>query len=487
MTTPIAALARLAAAVLLAAQIVPGQLLSQEGPARTTPPEPGELRPWQFPPIREFTLRNGVRVILVERHTLPIVSTRVMFDAGALREPGEKSGLAYLTGSLLREGTDSLTSAQISERMERMGAQFSTAGTFSMSYVDLTALPEVFPQALALAATTVLAPTFPEAEFNRVRAQAVASYRQSMARVEGIANEAFYRAVFRSEAPLARPSFGTETTLQAISREDVLQWHRDMYAPARTVVLIVGAISEADARRTLDGVFGRWTGAARPAPVPPSPAQQRTATRIILLDRPGSVQSAMMIGQAAPAANNPDYIQLVALNHALGGGFSSRLNMNLRERSGFTYGAFTNYDIRRGGAAFMLSSSVRTDATDSALVEALGEYRRIVREPIPAEELSGFINNLVSSFPSSTQTVQELRARLQNLILWDLPLDFYRTYREQLASVTPSDVQRAGARHLTPDRAVVVIAGDLATIEQPIRERNLGEVEIWDLEGNRIR
>ncbi len=488
MMTAIGSFVRLAAGALLAAQVtLPAQSEAQEGPARTSPPEPGELRPWQFPPIREFTLRNGIRVILVERHTLPIVSTRVMFDAGALREPAEKSGLAFLTGSLLREGTDSLTSAQISERMERMGAQFATAGTFSMSYIDLTALPEVFPEALALAATTVLAPSLPEAEFSRVRAQAVANYRQSMARVEGIANEAFYRAVFRPGTPFARSSFGTAATLEAISRDDVVQWHRTMYAPGHTTVLMVGAISEADARRTMDRVFGRWTGAARPAPVPPSPAAERTATRIILLDRPGSVQSAMMIGQAAPSASNPDYIHLVALNHALGGGFSSRLNMNLRERSGFTYGAFTNYDIRRGGAAFVLSSSVRTDATDSALVEALGEYRRIVREPVPKEELSGFVNNLVSSFPSSTQTVQELRVRLQNLVLWDLPLDFYSTYRERLAAVTPTDVQGAGTRHLVPDRAVVVIAGDLAAIEQPIRERNLGEIEVWDLEGNRVR
>jgi zinc protease len=477
----------LAGALLAAALSVPMVGAAQQGPATTTPPAPGELRSWQFPPIREFTMRNGMRVILVERHTLPIVSTRIMFDAGGLREPADKSGLASLTGSLLREGTRNVSSVQLSERMERLGAQFGTVGTFSMSYIDLTALPEVLGEAMELAAATVIEPSFPEAEFRRVQAQAIANYHQTMARVEGIANEAFYRAVFEEGSPFSRNSSGTATSLESITRDDVVQWHRRMFAPNRATVLMVGAISEADARRVLDRAFGRWTARVPDQPEPASPPKARTGTRIILVDRPGSVQSRLMIGQAAPPATSPDYLRLVALTHALGGGFSSRLNMNLRERSGFTYGAFSSLDIRRGGAAFTMGSSVRTDATDSALVEALGEYRRIVNEPLPEAELSGFVNNLVASFPSSAQTVQELRARIQNLVLWGLPLDFYTTYRERLAAVSPTEVQRAAQRHLRPDAPVVVIAGDLSKIEQPIRDRNLGSVEIWDLNGNRLR
>ncbi len=480
-------LSRACAAMLAAAVLLPAGVQAQQGPVTTTPPEPGALRQWQFPPIREFTLRNGIRVILVERHTLPIISARIMFDAGAVDEPAEKAGLANLTGSLLREGTRTLSSAQISERMERMGAQFATFGTFSMSYIDLTALPEVFPGALELAATTAIEPSFPEAEFNRVRAQAIASYHQNMARVEGLANEAFYRAAFRPEDPYARSSTGTAKSLEGITHDDVVQWHRTMYSPRRTTVLMVGAITEADARRALDHAFGRWAATAPRTPHPVSRGAALTEPRVILIDRPGSVQSAIVVGHAAPRATVPEYLPLVALNHTLGGGFSSRLNMNLRERNGFTYGAGSNLDIRRGGAAFLMSSSVRTDATDSALVETLAEYRRIVQEPVPDQELRSFVNNLVASFPSSTQTVQELRTRIQNLILWELPLNFYTTYRERLSAVTPADLQRAAQQHLHPDRPVIVVAGDLSKIEDRIRGGQFGSVEVWDSEGNRIR
>jgi len=453
---------------------------------QSTPPDPAPLRPWRFPEIREGTLANGMRLILVEKHTLPIVTARVMFDAGALREPAAKSGLAALTGNLLREGTPELGGAEISTRMERMGAQFGTVGTFSMSYIELTALPEVFPEALALAASTVTSPTFPESEFERVRAEMIADYHQTMARVEGIADRIFYQAAFRREAPYSRSSFGTEKTLSTITREDVMQWHRERYSPATATVLVVGAIDEAGARRVIEQAFAGWSAPARREPVPSNPATERTGTRIILVDRPGSVQSAILIGQQTPLPTSPDYIPLLATTHVLGGGFSSRLNMNLREQHGFTYGAFGGLDLRRGGSALTLSSSVRTSATDSALVEALREYRRIVQEPVPVEELRGFVNNLAASFPSSTQTVQELRTRLQNLELWGLPLDFYETYRERLTALTPSDIQAAARRHVTPDRALVVIAGDLSRIEDAIRGRNLGEVEIWDMEGNRI-
>lgn len=454
---------------------------------RATPPEPAPLRPWQFPGISERTLANGMRLIHVERGTLPIVSARIMFDAGAMRESAEESGLAALTGNLLSEGTPAMSGAEIATRMERMGAQFGTAGTYSMSYIDLTALPEVFDDALAIAATTVTSPTFPQSEFERVRAQMIAGYHQSMARVEGIANEAFYRAAFRPEAPYSRPSLGTERTLSSITRGDVVQWHRSRYSPATTTILLVGAMDEAEARQVIERAFAGWSAPARREPVPANPGTERAGTRIILVDRPGSVQSAIVIGQATPLPTSPDYIPLLAGTHVLGGAVSSRLNMNLRERNGFTYGAFAGLDMRRGGSALTLSSSVRTSATDSALVEALREYERMVQEPVPADELRGFVNNLVSSFPSSTQTVQELRTRLQNLELWGLPLDFYATYRERLAALTPADVQAAARRHFTPDRALVVIAGDLSVIEGPVRARNLGEVEVWDTEGKRVR
>jgi zinc protease len=233
--------------------------------------------------------------------------------------------------------------------------------------------------------------------------------------------------------------------------------------------------------------FGAWT-ATRPAMGPvANPIRQSTGTRVILVDRPGSVQSSIIVGQPGFQATDPDYISLLALNHVLGGAVSSRLNTNLREKHGYTYGIFSNFDMRAGGGAWQMASEVRTNATDSALVEAIGEYRRIVTQPVPVEELQAGLNNLVSGFPNAVQSVQGLSARLQNLIVWGLPMDFYTTYREKLSAVTPADVQRAATARLAPDNIVVVVAGDLSKIEAPIRARNFGTVEVWDGNGVKVR
>jgi zinc protease len=178
---------------------------------------------------------------------------------------------------------------------------------------------------------------------------------------------------------------------------------------------------------------------------------------------------------------------MVALNHVFGGGFSNRVNLNLREKHGYTYGAGSTLDLRPGSGAFRVSSEVRTNATDSALVEVVNEYKRIVAEPVPAAELQGSVNNLVSGFPSSVQSVQQLTNRIQQLIIWGLPADYFATYRERLAAVTPEDVRTAATTRLTPNNLIVVVAGDLSKIEAPIRARNLGAVEVWDINGNKVR
>jgi zinc protease len=260
-----------------------------------------------------------------------------------------------------------------------------------------------------------------------------------------------------------------------------------MYAPAAATLLLVGDLSPAEARSVAQEAFGSWTGTrSAPAPVA-NPIRPSTGTRVILVDRPASVQSTIIVGQPGFRATDSDYLTMVALNHVLGGGFSSRVNMNLREKHGYTYGAFSGLDLRAGAGAFRISSEVRTNATDSALAEAIGEYRRIASEAVPSAELQSMVGNLVSSFPSTVQTVQGLSGALQSLIIWGLPLDFYTTYREKLAAVTPEEIRRVAGSRLTPDNILVVVAGDLSKIEAPIRARNFGSVEVWDINGNKVR
>ncbi len=478
----VASLTTGAAAIALAL----GALTTAEA-QKVSPPPAGALRPYVFPQVEQFTLSNGLKVILVEKHTLPVVEGRLILDAGAMREPAAKNGLASLTGRLLSEGTADMTGAEIARQMDALGASYTTAGGFSTSFADVVAIKNVFPQAMSLAAKTVMAPSFPANEFTRVKGQAIAAYQQAHARASGLASDAFIRAAFDSTAPFSRPAGGTLATINGLTRDDVVNWHRTMYAPAAATLLLVGDITPAEARSVAMQAFGGWTSTRATLGPVANPIRASSGTRVILVDRPGSVQSSIVVGQPGFQATDPDYISMLALNHVFGGAVSSRLNTNLREKHGYTYGIFSGLDLRPGAGAFQAGSEVRTNATDSALVEAIGEYRRMVNEPVPATELQGAVNNLVSGFPNAVQSVQGLTGRLQNLIVWGLPMDFYATYRERLAAVTPEDVRRVAGSKLTPDNLVVVVAGDLSKIEAPIRARNFGTVEVWDANGNKIR
>lgn len=453
---------------------------------QATPPGPGPLRPYVFPKIAQFTLPNGMSVVLVEKHTLPIISSRIILDAGAMREPADKGGIANLTATLLSEGTRDMSGSEIARRMDALGASYGTAGGFSAAFVDLTALKNVYGEALQIAAKTITEPSFPETEFTRAKSEAIAAYLQGHARVDGLAADAFYKAAFDAGAPISRPPGGTQATLSGLTRDDVLNWAKTMYAPSRATVLVVGDIDSAGARGILEKAFGNWNASVPGLPPVSNPVNTATGTRVIIIDRPASVQSALAIGRGGFLATDPDYVTMLALNQVLGGAGSSRLNLNLREAHGYTYGAFSTLELRRGGGTFRVVTSVRTNATDSAVVEALKEYRRIVAQPVPDSELKSFVGNLIASFPNTVQTVQGLQARLQNLILWGLPPDFYKTYRERLAAVTSADVLMSAAR-LDPNDVIVVVAGDASKIEAPLRALNLGTVEVWDSSGNKVR
>ncbi|HSU13114.1 pitrilysin family protein [Longimicrobium sp.] len=453
----------------------------------TTPPPPGPLRPFQVPAPQEFTLPNGLRVVVVRQAALPIVSGRIILKSGAVYEPAEKNGLAQLTATLLREGAEGITASELNTRMERLGAQFQTGAGYASASATVTALKPVFGEALALAARTVMHPTFPESEFNRVRTQAIAGYVQNQSTVEGLAFETFSRAVFQPTAAYSRPSGGTRGTLEKLTLQDVQDWHRRTYAPSNAILLLVGDVTVPEARQFATQALGSWSGASVSLPAVQNLPQAPQGTRIILVDRPGSVQSGVFAGQAAIGYGDPAYFPFTGLSQVLGGGFRARMNSNLRERHGWTYGAFSGLNALQGTGTFFVSSSIRTNATDSAVAEIVREYRRIATEPVPAGELSEGLSNLVGSFPNTVQTVQGLSQRYETMLLYGLPTNFWTTYRERLTAVTPADIARVGQQKLTPNAVTVVVAGDLSKIEAPIRALNLGTVEVWDASGTKVR
>jgi zinc protease len=479
-------------ALLATMTVIAPALGAQPGP-RPAPQivaqQPGlaPVRPYTLPPVDDFRLANGLRVVAVRQSAVPLVTARLILDAGAEHEPAAKNGVATLVTSLLPEGTAEIPGPELAERMERLGAQFQTAAGQNSALVAVTALKPVFGEALGLAAQAAMAPAFPERDFERVRQQGITAHVQAQSTVEGLANETFARAVFAPQAPYSRPASGTAASLQSITREDALQWHRAMYVPGNATLLLVGDLTTDEARRLAEQAFGSWRGTVVPRPRPANSARPVSATRVILVDRPGSVQSAIRIGQASVGPEDADYLRLTALTQILGGAFNARINQNLRERHGWTYGAFASYNPFRGAGTLFINSSVRTNATDSAVAESVREYRRIVDEAVPAEELASAAGNLAGSFPASVQTVQGLASRMQSLLVWGLPLDFYATYGPRLTAFTPADIATVGRGKLTPAALTVVVAGDLASIEAPIRALNLGQVEVWSPSGERIR
>ncbi len=461
--------------------------IAQE-PVRETPPPAGPLRPFSVPEIRETRLPNGIRVAVAERRSLPVVHARILINAGSVHEPAEKSGLASLTGTLLIEGgAGGVASAQLAQRIDALAAQIASSASFSQASVNVTSLSNVFSEAMGLAASTVRSPMFDEREFSRVRSQALAGYEQAMSSVEAVADRTFSRAMYRPDAPYARNPAGTATTLNAITRDDIAAWHSRMYAPANTTILFVGDIAFNDAVALVTKLFGDWNVAAPSITLPANALQNAGSSRVILVDRPGSVQSSIYVGVPGIAMTDDSFFKMTVLNRIMGGGFTSRINTNLRERRGFTYGANTANAALQNAGTFYASSSVRTSATDSALAEVMNEYRRIVAEPVPAAEFQAGVNNLVASFPASVQSVQELAGRLQTLLIYGMPLDYYNTYRERLAAVTPADLNAIASQRLAPSAVTMVVVGDLAQIEAPIRSRNFGTVEVWNREGVKIR
>jgi zinc protease len=325
------------------------------------------------------------------------------------------------------------------------------------------------------------------ADFTRIRNNQIASFQNSMSSGAGVANRVFVSAVYDPNTPYSRLSGGTKTSLEALTRDDVINWHRTMYSPSNTTVMFVGDITMAAARSLVESTLGKWTATAPALAKLDNKVLPASATRVILVDRPGSVQSSVIVGQGTVGWESADYFPMSATAQVLGGGFGSRINTNLREKHGWTYGAFANFNPQVGAGTFFISSEIRSNATDSAIAESVREYKRIVDEAVPATELSDQLNNVVGSFPSSVQTVQGLMNRLVNVVTYGLPMDFYTTYRERLAAVTAADIARSGKSLLAPGAITVVAVGDLKTIEAPIRALGIGTVEVWSADGQKLR
>jgi predicted Zn-dependent peptidase len=452
---------------------------------RSVPPTLGEPKPVELPPIVTRELPNGMKLVVVEQHELPLADFVLLVGTGGEGDPARKPGLASLTAELLDEGTATRSALEIADQEAYLGASLDAGSGWDASRLVLHTPTAQLDSALALFADVALRPAFPKGEFDRVKQERLTDLIQLKDRAPAIADRAYAAILYGERHAYGRPISGTEQSVRAVTRADVERFYRSHYRPNNATLIAVGDVTPDDVEARARRLFGEWERAEVPAaPVAEAPRVARTA--VYLIDKPGAPQTSVRIGTVGVPRSTEDYFALLVMNTVLGDAFTSRLNQNLRETHGYTYGAGSRFDMRRAAGPFTARAEVTGAKTDSALIEFMKELRGI-RDTVPAAELEKAKRYLQLQLPGDFETTGSIAAQLVPVVLYGLPLDFYNTYVQRVGQVTQADVQRVATRYVDPERMAVVIVGDRKSIEPAVRALKLGEVSVRDLSGGVAR
>ena len=446
-------------------------------------PVPLPPRPYHFPGFTRRRLDNGLQVVVAPVRKLPLASVIVMIDAGAVCDPAGREGVAQLTAELLLEGTEKRDGVALADGFERLGASVDVATDWDGAIISLSAMSSRLPEAMELLGEVVRSPSFADREVERLRAERLAERLQLRAEPRGLADEMFARVLYEPRSRFALPESGTETSVAAITRDDIRKFYESRYRPGAVTVIVVGDLSEKDALRLVESAFGDWRGATVGS-VKASFAPARRQRALHIVAKPDAKQTELRLGCVYLPRNHPDYHASVVMNAVLGGLFSSRINLNLREKHGYTYGAFSAIEWRRQAGPFVVSSAVQLEVTAPAAREALGEIERFRGEVIDENELTLATNYLVGVFPIRFETTAAIAGALAALVRYDLPENFYDTYRDHMRAVTPTDVQRVAREHLDPGVLQLLAVGDPDSIRKPLEELGFGPVSVYNLTGS---
>ncbi|HYT82400.1 MAG TPA: pitrilysin family protein [Gemmatimonadales bacterium] len=456
-----------------------------QGVDRTHPPTLAPPPALKLPAIRTATLPNGLELAAVEMHKVPMVDVSLVLDGGGVRDPADLPGLATFTTTMLQQGAGRRSALDIADEAAFLGAQLNAGAGYDVATVALHVPKRRLAAALDLMADVVLRPAFADSEVTRQRELRRTQLIQQRDEPVAVANVVFPAIVYGAAHPYGRPLAGNDASVAGLTRERVAEFYRRFYRPNGARLLVVGDVTLDEARRLITERFGAWARADLPAAaLTPAPAPAPRA--IYLIDKPGAAQSVVRIGHVGPARDTPDYFALQVLNTILGGAFTSRLNQNLRETHGYTYGAGSAFSLRRRGGPFVAQASVVTAKTDSSLIEFLKELRRIRDQAVPAPELEKAKQYLVLGLPGDFETTAGAAARFRELFVYGLPLDYFGNYIDRVNAVTAADVQRVARQYIDPDHFDIVIVGDRSQIEAGIRALNEGAIVYRDLWGQAI-
>jgi predicted Zn-dependent peptidase len=450
---------------------------AEQAPDRSKAPAPGPAPALKIPPIERRTLTNGLRVWIVQMHEVPVVDVSVVVTSGAATDPIGKYGLASFTAAMLDEGAGKYNALDLADAVEFLGASLTTTSSFDSSVMNLHTPASRLDQALPLLADVVLRPAFPQNEIDRIRKERLAALLQARDNPASVAAAGFARLVYGAGHRYGTPTMGTESSNTGITAEDMRSFYAANYQPQNAGLIVVGDVTPASVLPKLQQAFGTWKNAGPISrPVLASVAQP-AARQLYLIDKPGAAQSQIRIGGVGVSRLTPDYYVLDVLNTMLGGSFSSRLNQNLREEHGYTYGAGSTFDMRAAAGPFFATAGVQTDKTVESLTEFFKELDGM-RVPPPADELTRVRNLLALGFPGEFETTSNMAGKLTELFVYGLEDSFFGEYVPKIEAVSGAEIERASKQYITSDRFAVVVVGDLSTIEKPIRDANFGPVRV---------
>jgi len=446
---------------------------------RSRLPVPGPAGAFTFPRIVRARLSNGLEVRAIAHHSVPIAAMVLLVPGGSSADPADRAGLTSLVADLLDEGSRGRSALEVSDRIARLGGDLDVEVGPDAVVVSLTVLDRFLAAGLSLVHEICTAPTLAESDFQRVRHLRLERLRQLRDHPSALADRAFAQVLYQWH-PYAQPGHGTAASLGAVTVDEVRAFHARMFQPAGATLVVAANRPVADMLAEVEAAFGGWRGDPSLDPMQRdrgrAQAPRTPAVRLGVVQRPGAAQSELRVGHVAASRATPDYHALVLLNAVLGGQFVSRLNMNLREDKGYTYGVRTGFDLRRGEGPFVLQTSVGTDVTAAALREALREIEEIrASRPVTADELALAQSSVALGYPRGFETVQQVARSAAQLALHDLPDSYFEEFVPRLEAVTLEDIATAAARYLDPARMATLVVGDIEKVGATLGELGLGD------------
>jgi zinc protease len=453
---------------------------------RKDTPKPGPEPTLHLPAPKAFTIANGMKVYLLEEHALPVVSASLVSMAGSEDNPKDKPGLAAFAARMLTEGTATRSSTQLADDIAQIGASLGSNATMDSASVSVGALSNNSSGALELLSDVALHPAFKPEEVERIRKQRLVAILQEGDQPVLSALRVGQKAVY-GDQPYAFRAVGTTESVKAAAQSDLSAFWANHYTPKDSALIFAGDLTEAEAKRLAEQYFGGWSSSSAAAesqlPPPPAPPERR----VILVDKPGSPQTTLIAFGLGVPRNTPDYPAITEMNSILGGLFSSRINMNLREKNGFTYGAFSGFTFYRDGGPFFSGAQVRTDVTAPAAKELFSELDRIHSDPATPAELKLAKDHALRSLPGDFETVGSETGLMAQIFVYGLPNDYFQKLPASFEAVTPEAVAKAAQDYIHPQNLVVVAVGDRAKIQPDLEKLNLGPIELRDESGDLVK